>query len=100
MQIQIPELLSQIRTTGPVDPQIEHLNKVVKLLWSEVEQLRRFISVANNQVVVKIGESSIVLKPNGSIDVKGREITVAGSGRVAVKASGELVLKGSKIQQN
>ena len=96
--MQIPEL--QVRALGTPDPQIEHLNKVVKLLWNEVEQLRQFISVAHNQVVVKIGEASIVLKPNGSIEIKGREITVAGSGRVAVKASGDLVLKGSKIQQN
>ena len=99
MPIQIPEL--QIRTTAPEDPRIEHLNKVVKLLWKEVEQLRKFISVGHgHEVLVKCGGASISLKPDGTIEITGKEITVSGSGRISMKASGDLVLKGSKIQQN
>jgi hypothetical protein len=80
--------------------QVEHLNKVVKLLWGEVEQLRQFISAGHNQVMVKCGGASIVLKADGSVVIKGNSITVEGASRVNVKAGGELVLKGSKILQN
>ena len=96
--IQIPEL--QIPSAGPADPRIDQLNKVVKLLWQEVAQLRQFISVGHGEVTVKNGGASIVLKPSGQIQIRGSEISIAGSGRVQVKASGELELKGSKIQQN
>jgi hypothetical protein len=96
--IEIPELI--IRATVSTDPQIDHLNKVVKLLWHEVAHLRRFISVDHNEVIVKNGAASIVLKPDGRIDIKGSQITIAGSSKVIVKASGDLVLKGNTIQQN
>jgi hypothetical protein len=96
--IELPEL--QIRTNIAADPRIDHLNKVVKLLWQEVEQLRRFISVERNEVVIKNGTASIVLKGNGSIEIKGGDIVIAGSSKVTVKASSDLVLKGSKISQN
>jgi hypothetical protein len=80
--------------------QIEHLNKVVKLLWKEVEQLRQFISVGPNETVVKCGDASIRLKKDGTIEIKGKDITVAGSGRVNVKSAGDLLFKGSKVQGN
>jgi hypothetical protein len=96
--IEIPELI--VRTAVAVDPQIDHLNKVVKLLWQEVAQLRSFISVAHNEVIIKNGAASVILKPDGRIEIKGKDITIAGSGKVMVKASGDLVLKGNNIQQN
>jgi phage baseplate assembly protein gpV len=80
--------------------QIEHLNKVVKLLWGEVEQLRQSITVGHNQVVVKCGAASIVMKSDGTVVIKGNNITIEGSSRVNVKAAGDVVLKGNKILQN
>jgi len=40
------------------------------------------------------------MKKDGSIVIKGKDITLDGSGKVTAKASGDVVLKGSKIQQN
>jgi type VI secretion system secreted protein VgrG len=40
------------------------------------------------------------LKKDGTITIKGKNVTVEGSGKITVKASGDLVLKGSKIAQN
>ena len=39
-------------------------------------------------------------KKDGTMTIKGRDITIDGSGKVNVKASGNVVLKGSKILQN
>ena len=80
--------------------QIEHLNKVVKLLWGEVEQLRQSITAGHNQVVVKCGAASIVMKSDGSVVIKGNNITTEGSSRVFIKAGADVVLKGNKILQN
>jgi type VI secretion system secreted protein VgrG len=40
------------------------------------------------------------MKKNGDIVIKGKNIQVQGSGKVNVKASSDVVIKGSKIGQN
>jgi type VI secretion system secreted protein VgrG len=47
---------------------------------------------AEDQLTVKCGQASIVLKKNGDISITGKE--------VSIKASGDIVLKGQKIIQN
>lgn len=80
--------------------QIDHLTKVVRVLWHEVERLRTAISVTHTQVSIKLDAASLVMKHDGSITLEGNQIAVKGSGTVSVKASGALILKGSTIQQN
>ncbi|MEN9627137.1 MAG: hypothetical protein RJA10_363 [Pseudomonadota bacterium] len=46
------------------------------------------------------GAASISLKKDGTVVIKGRDITIEGSGKLNAKASGDVVLKGSKILQN
>ena len=46
------------------------------------------------------GDASITMKKDGTITIKGKDITIEGSGKINVKASGDLVLKGSKIAGN
>ena len=36
----------------------------------------------------------------GTITIKGKDITVQGSGKIGIKASSDVVIKGSKIAQN
>jgi type VI secretion system secreted protein VgrG len=40
------------------------------------------------------------MKKNGDITIKGNNITVQGSGKVNVKASSTVTLKGSKVVTN
>jgi type VI secretion system secreted protein VgrG len=40
------------------------------------------------------------MKKDGTIVIKGKDITVDGSGKINVKASSDIVMKGSKILQN
>jgi hypothetical protein len=97
-------MLSHTPLTTPRDASqeasIEHLNKVVKILWHEVERLQQCINVGHHEVIVKVGDALIQLKSDGSIAIKGKNIEVNGSGKVSVKASGDVVIKGSKILQN
>jgi hypothetical protein len=80
--------------------QIDHLTKVVRVLWHEVERMRTAISVSHNEVSIKLDAASLVMKRDGAITLEGNQIVVKGSGTVSVKASGPLILKGSTIQQN
>jgi len=79
---------------------IQHLIKVVRVLWHHVERLERTISVSKDDIILKTGSASITMKKDGTIEIKGKDIAIVGSGRIDVKAGGNLTLKGSKIVQN
>jgi type VI secretion system secreted protein VgrG len=51
-------------------------------------------------VTIKTGSASNEMKKDGTITIKGKDITVEGSGKISVKASKDVVIKGSKILQN
>ncbi|OWQ48349.1 hypothetical protein CDL60_07175 [Roseateles noduli] len=56
---------------------------------------------AKDEIVLKCGAAELILKSNGDITLKGKEITVQGSGKVNIKAGGDLNLKGGpNIKQN
>jgi type VI secretion system secreted protein VgrG len=55
---------------------------------------------AGDSVTIKTGSASITMKKDGTITIKGKDITIDGSGKINVKAGGDIVMKGSKILQN
>jgi len=55
---------------------------------------------SEKEITLKCGKSSIVMKKDGTITIKGKDITVKGSGKIGVKADGNLTLKGQKILEN
>jgi hypothetical protein len=80
--------------------QIQHLIKVVRVLWHQLEQLEHLISVSGNHVIIKTGNASVELKADGTIEIRGKNIILEGSGNIVVKSSGTLALKGTKIEEN
>ena len=61
---------------------------------------KKLVLVAGEEITLKTGDASITMKKDGSIQIKGKDITITGSGKIGIKASGDMVLKGSKIAQN
>jgi type VI secretion system secreted protein VgrG len=61
---------------------------------------KKLTMVAGDSIMLKTGEASITMKKNGDIVIKGKNITLEGSGKINAKASGEMVLKGSTIKGN
>lgn len=55
---------------------------------------------AGDEINLVCGDAQIVLKKDGSILIKGKDIVIEGSGKITAKASGDMVLKGSKIGAN
>ncbi|MDB6087522.1 MAG: baseplate hub subunit and tail lysozyme [Gammaproteobacteria bacterium] len=53
-----------------------------------------------DQITIQTGEASITMKKDGTITIRGKDITLEGSGKINVKASGDVILKGSKVTQN
>ena len=55
---------------------------------------------AGDSISLTTGSASLIMKKDGTITIKGKDITIEGSGKVNVKADGNIVMKGSKIEQN
>ena len=47
-----------------------------------------------------VGDASLTLKKDGSIELRGNDITIRASGRINIQAAGDLTLRGSRIHQN
>ena len=61
---------------------------------------KNLVIEAADSVSIKTGDASITMKKDGTITIKGKDITIDGSGKVNVKAASDIVMKGSKILQN
>jgi type VI secretion system secreted protein VgrG len=61
---------------------------------------KNLVMDAGDSVTIKTGSASIMMKKDGTITIKGKDITIDGSGKINVKAGGDITMKGSKIKQN
>ena len=65
------------------------------------EQVGKKILIdAGDQITLQTGAASIVMKKNGDITIKGKNIVVQGSSNVNIKASSNVTIKGSKVSTN
>ena len=55
---------------------------------------------AGDQLLLTTGSASQLMKKNGDITIEGKNIIIKGSGGIDIKATADLVLKGSSILQN
>jgi type VI secretion system secreted protein VgrG len=53
-----------------------------------------------DEITLKSGSASITLQKDGTITIKGNDITFDGSGNINIKAASNVTVKGSKISQN
>ena len=61
---------------------------------------KNLVISAGDSVSITTGSASITMKKDGTITIKGKDITIDGSGKINVKASSDVVIKGSKVLQN
>ena len=66
----------------------------------KLEVGKKLTVVAGESVMFKTGKASISMKKDGTIVIKGKDITLQGSGKINIKASKDVVVKGSKIKEN
>jgi len=53
-----------------------------------------------DQLTIKVGKASITMKKDGTITIDGKDIKLNASGKIDIKASGDVKIKGSKVGQN
>ncbi|MBL8302664.1 MAG: hypothetical protein JNM26_07825, partial [Ideonella sp.] len=55
---------------------------------------------AGDSLELVCGDARILLKKDGTVVIKGKDISLEGSGKIHIKASSDVVIKGSKVVQN
>ncbi|RYY44476.1 MAG: hypothetical protein EOO06_18065 [Chitinophagaceae bacterium] len=75
---------------------------LIVIAFAQLNQARqpKVLIEADDEVVIKAGKSSITMKKNGSIIIKGNDIKIEGAQVISVKEGNEILLKGSKIKDN
>jgi type VI secretion system secreted protein VgrG len=61
---------------------------------------KNLIIDAVDTIALKCGSAMLTMKKDGTITVEGKDITIKGSGKINVKASSDITMKGSKISHN
>ena len=55
---------------------------------------------AEEEIIISVGKAKIAMNKDGTILVQGKDLSHEASGKINHKASGEIVIKGSKIAEN
>jgi type VI secretion system secreted protein VgrG len=61
---------------------------------------KKLVVDAGEEVVIQTGDASLMMKKDGTILLKGKDILIQGSGKITEKADGDFVIKGSKVGIN
>ncbi|SAK83639.1 Rhs element Vgr protein [Caballeronia glebae] len=61
---------------------------------------KNFTINADESISLVTGDASITMKKDGTIEIKGKDITVQGSGKINLTADGDIVMTASNIHQN
>jgi type VI secretion system secreted protein VgrG len=73
----------------------------VQVTGNDNLQVTKKITVdGGDEILLKSGSASITLKKDGTIILKGKDVTIQASGKINAKASGDIILKGAKVSGN
>ena len=61
---------------------------------------KKFALNAGEQIQLMTGDASITLKKDGTITIKGKDVTISASGKINAKADSDVTIKGSQIKEN
>ena len=76
------------------------LLNIIKDLEARITSLERGSEGLAEARSIEVGDASLLMKKDGTIELRGKDVTIRASGRIELKAASDLVLKGSKIVQN
>lgn len=80
--------------------ELEQMARTIRRLEARLQTLEQLTSGNVDSVVLRCGESMIVMKKNGAIAIAGRDIVIQSSGDVKVKAGKNVDIKGAKVTGN
>jgi type VI secretion system secreted protein VgrG len=67
---------------------------------ASMEVGKKFSLTAEDEIELKTGSATLLMKKDGTIEIEGNDISIKGSGKINVKAGGDIAIKGSKVATN
>jgi type VI secretion system secreted protein VgrG len=61
---------------------------------------KKLSTIAGDEILLQVGSATILMKKDGTINIKGKDITIEASGKITANASGDIVMKGQKVLHN
>lgn len=61
---------------------------------------KKYILEVGDEITLKCGDAQVTMKKDGTITVSGKDIHLKASGKISAKADSDVIIKGSKINQN
>lgn len=75
-------------------------NRSIAVGDTSTHSAKKILITAEDELTIKVGKASLVMKKDGTIMLDGKDIQLKGSGKINVKASSDVVIKGSKVGVN
>ena len=93
--------IKQDRATAHT-PAVVAITQALQALHDEAERTGPVISISEtgSSIEISCGLARIVMKVDGSIELRGVDITIRGSGELDIEASGHVTVKGSTVDIN
>ncbi|MBX7084218.1 MAG: type VI secretion system tip protein VgrG [Nannocystaceae bacterium] len=66
----------------------------------ELKGAKQAVFDITDQLTLKCGDASLTLKKDGTIELKGKDISIKGSGKINIKSDKDVIIKGSKVANN
>jgi type VI secretion system secreted protein VgrG len=69
----------------------------------EVDKLevgKKLLVDVGDEIVIRTGKASIIMRKNGFIELSGVDISVIGKGEIILKATKDITIKGKKVKEN
>ncbi|ESY17470.1 type VI secretion system tip protein TssI/VgrG [Mesorhizobium sp. LNJC394B00] len=67
---------------------------------SSIKVGKKLVIDAGDEILIQTGSAKIMMKKDGTIAIEGKDISVKASGKINIKASSDITMKGSKIHEN
>ena len=90
----------KVTVTGAQQNKIDKTRKTQVAQDDQLKVGKKLVIDAGDAITLQTGSASIEMKKDGTITIKGKDITINGSGKINIKASSDVVIKGSKVSQN
>lgn len=81
-------------------PETWQLLEMIKTLQARIESLERGPAESDAVRLIKVGDASVLMRKDGTIELRGKDVAIRASGQIEIKAGRDLVLKGSNIREN
>lgn len=76
------------------------LLEVINDLEARIRGLERGPSEPTDIKTIVVGDAALIMKKDGTVELRGKDITIRATGKIDIRANQDLTLKGSKIVDN